>query len=61
MVALGCGVGIVPRVVVENSPVKERLQYLENVGVIAPFELGICCLSQRTDQPLIRAFFAAIK
>ncbi len=60
MVALGCGVAIVPRVVVENSPVKERLQYLENVGAIAPFELGVCCLNQRTDQPLIQAFFAAI-
>ncbi|MGB1262296.1 MAG: HTH-type transcriptional activator IlvY [Cognaticolwellia sp.] len=60
MVALGCGVGIVPQVVVENSPVKERVQYLENVGEIAPFELGICCLNQHKDQPLIQAFFQTI-
>ena len=60
MVALGCGVGIVPRVVVENSPVKERVQYLENVGEIEPFELGVCCLNQNKDQPLIQAFFEAI-
>lgn len=60
MVALGCGVGIAPQVVVDNSPVKERVQYLENVGEIAPFELGICCLKQRKSQPLISAFFDAI-
>ena len=60
MVALGCGVGIVPKVVVENSPVKERVQYLADVGEIEPFDLGICCLNQSRSQPLIKAFFASI-
>ncbi|MGL1956661.1 MAG: HTH-type transcriptional activator IlvY [Colwellia sp.] len=60
MVALGCGVGIVPQVVVENSPVKDRVQYLQNVGEIAPFDLGVCCLNQSKSQPLIKAFFDAI-
>jgi LysR family positive regulator for ilvC len=61
MVALGCGVGIVPRVVVENSPVKDRVQYLENFGEIEPIDLGVCCLNQSKDKPLIKAFFEAIK
>jgi len=60
MVALGCGVGIVPQVVVDNSPVKERVKNLENIGEIAPFELGVCCLNQNKTQPLINAFFQAI-
>jgi len=60
MVALGCGVGIVPQVVVENSPVKERVSYLEGVGEIEPFDLGICCLNQTRTQPLIKAFFDSI-
>ncbi len=60
MVALGCGVGIVPQVVVENSPVKDRVRYLENVGEIEPFDLGICCLNQTRTQPLIQAFFDSI-
>lgn len=60
MVALGCGVGIVPQVVVENSPVKDRVQYLANAGEITPFDLGICCLNQSKSQPLIKAFFNAI-
>jgi LysR family positive regulator for ilvC len=60
MVALGCGVGIVPQVVVDNSPVKDRVKNLENVGEIEPFELGVCCLNQNKAQPLIKAFFQAI-
>jgi len=60
MVALGCGVGIVPQVVVENSPVKDRVQYLDNVGEIEPFDLGVCCLNQNKSQPLIKAFFNTI-
>lgn len=60
MVALGCGVGIVPQVVVENSPVRDKVQYMNDVGEIEPFELGICCLNQSKAQPLIKAFFDAI-
>lgn len=60
MVALGCGVGIAPKVVVENSPVKDRVQYLTGVGEIEPFELGIICLNQQKSHPLVDAFFHAI-
>ena len=60
MVALGCGVGIVPQVVVDNSPVKDRVQSLMNVGEVEPFELGVCCLNQSKTQPLVQAFFASI-
>lgn len=61
MVAVGCGVGIAPQVVVDNSPVKERVQYLSNVGDIEPFELGICCLNQQKSNPLVSAFLQAIE
>ena len=61
MVAVGCGVGIAPQVVIDNSPVKDRVQYLENVGDIAPFDLGICCLKNKQDQPLISAFLTAMQ
>lgn len=60
MVALGCGVGIVPQVVVDNSPVKYRVTNLDNIGDIEPFELGVCCLNQSKAQPLIKAFFSSI-
>ncbi|MEW6989716.1 HTH-type transcriptional activator IlvY [Colwelliaceae bacterium 6441] len=60
MVALGCGVGIAPQVVVDNSPVKDRVQYLVNAGEIEPFDLGICSLNQNKEHALIKAFLEAI-
>ena len=61
MVALGCGVGIAPQVVVDNSPVKDRVQNLVANNEILPFDLGVCCLKSQQQQPLIAAFFQAIR
>ena len=60
MVALGCGIGMVPEVVIDNSPVKERVQILPDGSEIPPFELGVCCLNQTKDKPLVHAFFDAV-
>jgi len=56
MVALGCGVGLAPQVVIDNSPVKDRLQYIKSKANIPPLELGLCTLQKRQQQPLISAF-----
>jgi len=50
----------VPQVVVDNSPVKNRVRNLAGVGEVDTFELGVCCLNQSKSQPLIKAFFSAI-
>lgn len=60
MVALGCGIGITPKVVVENSPVRNRVEYIDNLGEIHPFELGVCCNQSEAKQPIIKAFFDII-
>ncbi len=57
LVALGCGIGIAPQVVVENSPVKNRVEHYSTTGEIPSFELGICCLKQKTNQATVEAFF----
>ncbi|NTS77291.1 HTH-type transcriptional activator IlvY [Catenovulum sp. SM1970] len=57
MVALGLGVGIAPKIVVENSPVREKIQVLNSDITIEPFELGVCCLNKRLDDSLISAFW----
>lgn len=54
MVALGCGVGIVPKAVVEHSVVASRITMLPLDG-IESFTLGLCCLKGRSQEPLIRA------
>ncbi|MEW6997316.1 HTH-type transcriptional activator IlvY [Colwelliaceae bacterium BS250] len=60
MVALGCGIGIAPEVVIENSPVKERIKRLTTPNTLKPFELGVCCLKKRMLEPVIKAFLATI-
>ena len=60
MVALGCGVGISPEVVIENSPVKERINRLTATSIIKPFELGICASKKRVAEPIIHAFLSTM-
>lgn len=59
MVALGCGVALVPEVVLENSPepVRNRVQILERSDDETPFELGVCVQKKRLNEPLIHAFW----
>ncbi len=61
MVALGLGVGIAPEVVVDNSPVRDRVLTFEKGNKIEPFELGLCCLRKRFDEPSIDAFFRTVE
>lgn len=61
MVALGLGVGIAPAVVVDNSPVRDRVLTFDKGNKIEPFELGLCCLRKRFDEPSIDAFFRTVE
>lgn len=59
MVALGCGVALIPEVVLEHSPepVRNRVMILERSDERAPFELGVCVQKKRLYEPLIDAFW----
>ena len=59
MVAMGCGIALLPDVVLENSPepVRNRILELEDVEMVAPFELGVCVQKKRLTEPLIDAFW----
>lgn len=59
MVALGCGVGIVPRPVVEQSVLANQISII-SLPDIESFKLGICCLKERAAEPLIQALMAQI-
>ncbi len=56
MVALGCGIGIAPDVVISNSPVKDKVQRL-NISPIQPFKLGLCCKKSKLNDPVIQALW----
>jgi LysR family positive regulator for ilvC len=57
MVALGCGIGLSPIVVVDNSPVKDRVELLADTN-IPPFDLGLCCFKKKLDDPIVAEFMA---
>ena len=57
MVALGCGVALLPDVVIKHSPVANQVSYLNLKKPIEPFELGICVQKKRLQEPIIKAFW----
>jgi len=57
MVSLGCGIGVVPRLVLENSPLKKQIRILEVSPELAPFSVGVCTPARNLANPIIRAFW----
>lgn len=61
MVSLGFGIGLVPRIVLDNSPLSNRVEILKNQPDLKPYDVGICVLEKRLKNPLINAFWSQIK
>ena len=59
MVALGCGVALLPLVVLDNSPepVRNRIMSLPLSDTGEPLELGVCVQKKRLGEPLVNAFW----
>ncbi|MDU6409731.1 MAG: HTH-type transcriptional activator IlvY [Yersiniaceae bacterium] len=62
MVALGCGIALIPDVVLDNSPepVRSRISVLDHISLVAPFELGVCVQKKRLSETLIEAFWGLL-
>ena len=59
MVALGCGVALLPKVVMENSPERVRERITEwSTNLMEPFDIGICVQKRRLSEKIISAFWA---
>jgi LysR family transcriptional regulator, positive regulator for ilvC len=57
MVGLGCGVGVVPGLVIENSPAQDRITRLDVYPPLAPYAVGICARKKKMASRLVRAFW----
>ena len=57
MVSLGCGVGVVPRLVLEKSPLQKQITVLAISPELAPFSLGVCTVKKNLRNPKIQAFW----
>ncbi len=61
MVGLGFGVGVVPKIVLDNSPLVARTQILGVSPELEPYDVGLCVLEKRLKSPLISALWAQVK
>ena len=57
MVALGLGVGVVPRLVLDASPQASRVRVLDASPALAPYEVGLVTLGRHLADPLVAAFW----
>ena len=58
MVSLGFGVGIVPQIVLDNSPLAEKVEVLKVTPTLRPYEVGLFTQSKKLRGPLIAALWA---
>lgn len=61
MVSLGCGIGIVPQLVLEKSPIKEQIRVLDSGPRLTPFTIGVCTTSRQVRHPIVQAFWATVE
>lgn len=57
MVSLGFGVGVVPQIVLDNSPLSDKVCTIEAKPELAPYEVGLVTQEKKLSSPLIRAFW----
>jgi LysR family positive regulator for ilvC len=57
MVSLGFGIGIVPKIVLNNSPLKESVEIVTPPVELPPFNIGLFTLEKKLKNPLVQAFW----
>jgi LysR family positive regulator for ilvC len=60
LVSLGCGVGIVPRIVLDESPLRSKVRVLDTADAGEPlgeFRVGVCTQRKKLTSPLVRALW----
>ncbi|BCJ27760.1 HTH-type transcriptional activator IlvY [Actinocatenispora sera] len=60
LVALGCGVGVVPRLVLSSSALADRLTEVPARPPLAPFRIGPCVRRDHLRTPLVAALWSTV-
>ena len=59
MVSLGFGVVVVPKIVLDNSPLVDRVMVLPRKHELGSYDVGLCALKKRLRSPIIEAFWGS--
>jgi LysR family positive regulator for ilvC len=61
LVALGCGIGFVPRLVIKDSPLVDKVRILDSGPKVSDFHVGFCTRrSSLASSDIIEAFWLSI-
>ena len=58
MVRLGCGIGIVPKLVLERSPFCDDVQILARAPKLIPYVVGLCSTKRNLTRPAVQVLWA---
>ena len=61
MVSLGFGVGVVPKIVLDNSPLSGKVKILDIRPRLEAYDVGLFALKKKLKSPLINAFWSQIR
>jgi LysR family positive regulator for ilvC len=61
MVSLGCGIGVVPLLVLEKSPAKEQVTILDISPELTPFTIAVCTMHKKNRSPQVQAFWNIVQ
>jgi len=58
MVSLGCGIGLVPKMVLEKSPFFNQVKILDRTPKLPPFVIGLCTRKKNLANPRVNALWS---
>ena len=58
LVNLGCGIGLVPELVLEKSPLAHDITILSHTPALPDFVIGLCTRQKNLDSPRIKTLWA---
>jgi LysR family positive regulator for ilvC len=61
MVSLGFGVGVVPRIVLDNSPLADQVAVLDIRPTLKPYDVGLFTAEKKLKSPLIAALWSQLQ
>jgi LysR family positive regulator for ilvC len=60
LVSTGCGVGIVPRLVLDKSPLRGEVRIVNVDPSLGEFQVGLCAERRSLNNPIVNAFWNAV-
>ncbi|MFT7179416.1 MAG: LysR family positive regulator for ilvC [Oceanospirillaceae bacterium] len=61
MVSLGLGIGVVPKIVLDNSPTIDRIQILDVKPQLEAYDIGLFALKKNLKKPLVSALWQLVE